>query len=456
MKFEPRSYQPPAIQHLRSVPFCGLWADMGLGKSVSALTATAQLIDRLYVHRTLVVAPLRVAQMVWAQEAAKWDHLQHLSVRLIRGTPEQRLRIAHEDAAIHVINYDNLVWLVKARGGKWPWDQVILDESSKIKNMNSWRSRALWHVRPRIRHLKQLTGTPASRGLEDLYGQVLLLDKGQRLGRTKSQFLGRWFYPDPYDQTKFHPKDGALESITETLRDVCLSLRARDYFDLNEIPPIDVPVELPVKRKPEYRKLEREMFLELEQGAIDSPTAAATTGKCQQFANGQVWLGTPEDSKREWAPVHDAKLEALQEIIDGIGGKPLLVAYWFKPDLARLKAAFPHGEVLDQNPETEARWNRGEIPLLFAHPDSAGHGLNLQHGGHHIAFFSLTWNLELYQQIIERLGAVRQYQAGYDRPVYVYRIVAQNTIDELMLHRLDTRASTQDVLKDAMRRRKAA
>lgn len=452
MKLEPRVYQPPAMDHLEQIPYGALWADMGLGKTVSALTAVDRLYDRIQIRRTLVIAPLRVARMVWAKECRKWDHLQHLRVQLIRHKdPEVRLKQALSEADIHVINFDLLVWLVKALGGRWPWDNVVLDEASKIKDPGSWRSRALWHVRPKISHLKELTGTPASK-LRDVYGQVLLLDKGERLGRTEHQFLNRWFTKNDKDGRSWSPNPGALEHVVEQCRDICFSLRAEDYLDLPETVVNPVPVTLDSKRMAEYRKLEREMYLELESGAIDSVNAAVATFKCQQYANGAVWT-KDENEQRKWLQIHDLKLEALQEVIDSAQGEPVIVAYWFKPDLWKLQKAFPQGETLDTE-EDEDRWNRGEIPVLFLHPQSAGHGLNLQAGGRHIAFYSLTWSLESYQQIIERIGAVRQLQAGHPRPVYVHRIYAEGTVDELILYRLDTGASVQDTLKSAMRRRR--
>lgn len=450
-KFEPRSYQPGAIAHLHDVKYSALWADMGLGKTVCALTAVSELQDELHTRRVLVIAPLRVAQMVWQQEAALWEHLKHLRVQLIRDkNPSVRLQQALSEADVHVINFDLLVWLVKALDGKWPWDTVIVDEASKLKDPKSWRSRALWHVRPLIRHFKQLTGTPAGNGLLDLYGQVLLLDKGDRLGRTEHQFKQRWFTKEDRDGRVWTPKPGALEYVVEACRDICYSLRAEDYLDLPPMIMNTVYVELPPKAKTQYAKLHREMYLELESGAVDSVNAAVATGKCQQFANGAIWLN--EEDERKWVSTHDAKLEALQEVLDNTGGEPVLVAYHYKHDLAKLQAAFPNGEALSTDPDVIKRWNQGKIPLLFAHPKSAGHGLNLQWGGRTLVFYSLTWSLEDYEQIIERIGPVRQLQAGLNRTVYVHLIVAKDTIDEVIARRLETRASVQSVLKNAMRR----
>ncbi len=455
MKFAPRSYQPPAIAHLDGVPYGALHMDMGLGKTVCALTAVANRIDRLDTHRTLVVAPLRVATMVWAQEAAKWDHLKHLTVQMIRGTPEERLQQALRPAAVHVINVDLLKWLVQtiipACGGRWPWDHVILDEARMYQDPGSGRSRALWHVRPYIKQMDQLTGTPAPQGLMDLYGQVLLLDEGRRLGRTKGMFQRRWFNQMDRDGRKWEPKPGALEEITELVSDLCYSLRAEDYLDLPPLIRNEVRVELPDKLRREYARLEREMFLQLEDGVIDSPNAAAATGKCMQFAQGAIWY-EDEDMRRRWHHVHDLKLEALQEVVDNAQGEPMLVAIQFRHDRERILSAFPQARLMDNDPQTERDWNAGKIPMLVVHPKSAGHGLNLQAGGRRIVFFGLTWSLELYQQVIERVGPVRQLQAGTPRPVYVDIIVATGTVDELVLERWAGNATTQDVLRRALSR----
>lgn len=469
MKFEPRAYQPPAIQHLEEVPFCALWADMGLGKTVSALTATANRIGTLTTQRTLVVAPLRVATMVWAQECRKWDHLQWMPVQLIRAHRRKgstqvldydaMLAQARLDVPIHVIPFDQLKWLVQALGGKWYWDHVIVDESSKLKNTQSWRFKALWHVRKRIKHMDQLSGTPATSGLRNLYGQIFMLDQGKALGRTQSQFLDRWFYQADRDGRDFQPIDGALEDITQRLQHLCFSLEAKDYLDLPPLIVNQVRVTLPPKVRDQYDKMEREMYLELDAGAIDSVNAAVASGKCHQFANGAVWVTQDEDKpdeKRRWQHFHDEKLEALADIVDAHGDEPMLVAYNFKHDLTRLRKAFPQGVVFDSDPETEARWNRGEIPILFLHPKGAGHGLNLQEGGRRIVFFSLTWSLEDYLQIIERIGPTRQLQIGNPRPVYVDIIMADDTVDELILQRLETHATAQQILRKAMKRKLAA
>lgn len=455
MKFAPRPYQPPATEHVLDVPHGALWMDMGLGKTVCALSAIGRLLDAFEVRRVLVVAPLRVATMVWAQEASKWDHTKHLRVQLIRGTPDQRRAQIRSGADIHVINYENLVWLVRELGGKWPWDTVVLDEASRVKNEQAWCHRALNHVRPRIDRMAQLTGTPSSNGLGDVWAQAYLLDQGKRLFKTKGMFHRRWFEQSDRDGRNWRPRPGALEEVTDRLRDIVYSIRAEDHLDLPPLVKNTLDVELPAGKMKEYRKLEREMFLELEAGAIDSPTAAATSGKCLQYANGAVYLDDSDATPKPWAHVHDLKLAALESVIEEAAGEPVLVAYSFRSDLARLQRAFPHGEVLTNDPDVERRWNRGEIPLLFAHPKSAGHGLNLQGGGRILCFFGLTWSLELYSQIIERIGPTRQLQAGTPRTVFVHHIVARGTVDELVMERLESKASVQDVLRKAMRRNAA-
>lgn len=458
MKFQPRKYQQRGIDFILENPFCALFWDMGVGKSATVATALAELLDTLQAQRVLVLAPKRVALSVWVQEVDKWSHLHgRLPIRSFAGLPaKHRRQILTDDTAVHVLNYDNLAWLVRELDGAWPYDVVVLDESSRLKNRASLRWRAMRHVLPKVQRVIQLTGTPAANGLTDLWAPTYLLDQGKRLGRTLKAYHERWFVPTDWEGRRWEPTEGALEQITEALQDICYTLRAQDYLDLPPLVHNEVDVRLPSALQAEYRRLEREMLLELSGGnQITAVSAAAASGKCQQYAQGAVYV-TEEDGSpsNRWEPIHDEKIDALREVIDSAGGEPVLVAYHYKHDLERLQRAFPEARVLDSRPETIDAWNAGETPVLFAHPAAAGHGLNLQGGGRHLAFFSLTWSLENYQQIIERIGPTRQLQAGTPRPVYVHHLVTRGTVDEIILDRLVTKASVQDVFKRALRLRK--
>lgn len=452
MRFEPRSFQPGATEHLLNVPKSALWADMGLGKSVCTATALSELIDSMETQKALIVAPKRVATMVWPAEFGKWDHTCHLPVVQLAGLPAgQRAAALTDPSPIHVINYDNLKWLVQHLDGAWPYDTVVLDESSKLRNQSAWRYRAIKHVRPRVRRMIQLSGTPAPNGLDDLWAPVWLLDRGQRLGRSKTTFRDRWLTPADEEERRWVARSAdAVDEVTDRLRDVCYTLRSRDYLDLPPLVQNTIRVRLPEKLRPHYRRLQREMWMELDNGRqITAVNAAASSGKCMQFANGAVY---EEAGSREYQTLHDEKIRAVEDIINSAEGEPVIVAYQFVSDLQRLRQAFPQARTLDDNPATEQAWNRGEIPVLLAHPKSAGHGLNLQGGGHHLAMFGLTWSLEDYEQMIERIGPTRQLQAGTPRPVYVHLIVTEGTVDEMVVQRLRDKAGVQDVIKDAMRR----
>lgn len=462
MKFTPREYQTLARDFILDTPRGSLWAGMGMGKTVSSLTAYDALEYMGEVRRLLVLAPKRVAKNVWPREAKKWDHLQHLDVAPITGTAKQRLAALQRDAHVHTINYDNLQWLIEQTGRRsWRWDMVVADESTRLKGHRlrhgSKRAAALARVSHLTERWVNLTGTPAPNGLIDLWGQNWFVDRGRRLGSTFTAFQERWFAPSP-DGYGVVPRPFAGEQLHAQLRDVCLTLRPEDWFDLEEPVVVNVPVELPPKAMRLYREMETRMFIEMEREDVDEEAeieafnAAAKTGKCAQLANGAIYT----DDAGNWEEVHRAKLDALQSVINEAAGMPVLVAYWFRHDLARLLKAFPQGRVLDDKAETEDAWNRGGIPLLFAHPQSAGHGLSLQDGGNIVCFYSMTWNLELYLQILERIGPVRQAQAGHDRPVFIYHLLAEDTIDYLMLERQQTKKSVQDILMNAMIRRMAA
>ena len=422
-----------------------------MGKTVSVLTAFDMLHMACESKRMLVIAPLRVTKSVWPKEVLKWAHTKHLKVSVIVGDKDERLKALKTEADIYCINYENLVWLVDQCKKGWPFDMVVADESTKLKGLRAkggaQRAKALRKVARCTGRWINLTGTPAPNGYLDLWGQLWFVDFGARIGATYTAYKDRWFKKG-YDGFSYSLCDGAEAEIQKKIADVCLTLKAKDYFDLKDPIISNITVELPKKAREMYDTFEQEMYAELGEYEIEAFNAAALTNKCSQMANGAVYI----DDKRNWKEVHKAKLDALESIINEASGMPVLVAYWFKSDLERLLKAFPKGKALDSDEKTIDKWNKGKIPILFAHPASAGHGLNLQDGGNIIAFFSMTWDLEKYDQIIERIGPVRQLQAGYERSVFIYHILAENTTDQVMLARLKSKRSVQDLLMEAMKR----
>lgn len=453
--FAPRPYQHQIIEHALDLPRAGVWAGMGLGKTVSTLIAL-DVLELVDPGPALVLAPLRVAASTWPDEAKKWNNLRNVEVSAVVGTPEARKAALRRPASIYTTNYDNLPWLVEHFGSKWPFRKVVADESTRLKGFRlrqgGKRSQALARVaHSKVDRFIELTGTPSPNGLQDLWGQAWFLDRGERLGRTWESFVQRWFRSISGGQgfTRVEALPFAQAEIEERMRDLCLSLDARDWFDIRE--PIEsvIRVELPKRARTLYQDMEREMFMQIDGHEIEAFHAAAKTIKCLQLASGAAYT----DDAGNWVEVHDAKLQALESIIGEAAGAPVLVAYHFKSDLARLQRAFPKGRMLDANPQTIRDWNAGKIPILFAHPASAGHGLNLQDGGNILVMFSHWWDLEQYQQIVERIGPTRQAQAGHDRPMFIYHIVAADTIDEIVMARRESKRSVQDLLLDAMKRR---
>lgn len=468
MIFAPAEQQLLMIGHELNVRRCGVWAGMGLGKTSATLSA----LDALYLAGedapTLVHAPLRVARSTWPNEAKKWSSLRHIEVVPILGTEKERLAALKRDAAVKTINYENIPWLVAHYGNDWPFGTVVADESTRLKGFRGGfrkhpktgkvyyqgaggqRARALGRVaHSRVQRFIELTGTPSPNGLQDLWGQAWFLDAGQRLGRTFEAFIQRWFRTT-YDGYGIEPLPMAQEEIQDRLRDLCLSLRSEDYFDVEQPIPRTIRVELPPKARQLYKAMEREMFLAIDGHEVEALNAASKTIKCLQLANGAVYV----DEKAEtWREVHDEKLKALESVVEEAAGAPVLVAYHFRADLDRLRRAFPRGRTLGADGVAENDWNAGRIPILFVHPASCGHGLNLQDGGNILVFFGHWWNLEEYQQVIERIGPVRQAQAGHPRSVFVYHIVAADTVDDLVMARRETKRGVQDLLLEAMRAR---
>lgn len=472
-----RPYQHLMIDWIVEHPKCALWAFMGAGKTVSVLTA----IDRLQfcgieTKPALIIAPLRVARDVWPAEAQGWDHLRDLRVSAIVGSPEQRKRAFHTKADVYTVNFENLESLIDYAGDPWPFGMVVVDESTKLKSLRAnirthpktgktWiqgsggeRAKALLKAvyAQQTARFVELTGTPAPLGLQDLWGQLFYLDYGKRLGRVFDAFQNRWFTTD-FNGWGMTPQPHAHAQITAQVKDLCLSLKAEDWFDVAEPIVRRIEVTLPDEARIQYRELERALYTEIQDEPIEAFNAGAKTQKLLQLASGAAYVGHADDpGEREWVTVHEEKLKALEEIVEESAGAPILVSYIFKSDLARLMAKFPKGRHLDQKPETQADWNAGKIPLLFAHPASAGHGLNLHHGGNILVHFSSDWNGENRMQILERIGPVRQAQAGYKRNVYVYEIVARDTVDEDVLISHREKCSVQDALINGMRRRGTA
>lgn len=462
--YVPRPYQKLIIGHIIRNPRCGVWAGMGTGKTSSTLFAL-DYVRRVYDHTpALVLAPLRVAQSTWPDEAKKWKGLEDLSVSVIVGTAAERRAALLRKADVYTMNYENIPWLIEELGRlgcTWPFRVIVADESTRLKSFRlhggSSRARALAKVAyTHVARFIELTGTPSPNGLADLWGQSWFLDRGDRLCPSFSRFTYRWFREmrvgaDAF-ATKLLPTENAQRDIQAALSDICVAIRSEDWFPIEEPIVRDVPVELPEAARKVYDGLQKAMFAELSSGAtVEAFSAGAVTTKCLQAASGALYT----DEGGAWEGIHDEKIAALRSIVEESAGAPVLVAYHWKHDLERLLKAFPEGRALDRNPQTIRDWNAGRIPVLFAHPASAGHGLNLQDGGSTIVFFSHWWDLEQYAQIIERIGPTRQAQAGHPRPVYVYHIVAKDTLDEVVIERRKGKKSVQDALLEYMKRTKA-
>ena len=458
MKYAPRQYQQRATEFAIENPRCALWLEMGLGKTAATLAMIRELLWCQEIKRVLIVAPLRVAHHVWPAEIRKWDEFTTLTYTVLRGPPVWRHTLTGKETDIHLINYENVDWLVSCRLRAWPYDLIVLDESSRVKSPSAVRFRALRKImkaKPATR-MVQLTGTPAPNGIADVWAPMYLLDKGVRLGDTVTAFRQRWFTQAPVGQySGYTPNKCAQDQIEEKLKDIVVSMRSADYLELPKLIVNPIKVDLPEAAMREYRVLEREMMVELrrvvEHGTqfeqVTALSSGALTNKCLQFASGAVYLqdelGAPS---KDWMAVHDAKLEALDEVIEEAAGAPVLCVYWYRSDLERLQKRYPHGVVMDAKGTAIDRWNRKEIPLLFLNPGSAGHGLNLQDGGNTIAWFSPQWSLELYQQTIARL-----HRSGQTKTVYCHLLLARGTLDEDVITRLEGKATVQELLMEKLK-----
>lgn len=451
MKFTPHQYQAYATQRILETPYLGLFLEMGLGKTVSTLTAIDQLLNDYFdTDRVLVIAPLRVADDTWAREVHKWDHLGHLRISKVLGSADQRRRALKADADIWVINRENVEWLVGEYGSRWPFDTVVIDELSSFKNHQSKRFKALRRVRPMIKRLIGLTGTPAPNSLMDLWAPVYLLDQGERLGKTITGYRDRYFVPGQrsghvvYD---WKEKQEAEARIYDAISDIAVSMKAEDWLELPERIDRTVPVRLTGKAAELYKKLEKELLLEYTDADVVASTAAVLSNKLLQMASGAVY-----DEDKGVKLIHDAKLDALEDIIEAANGKPIMVFYNFKHSLNRIQERFPQAQILRKGAagnEDIAAWNNDEIPLLLLHPKSAGHGLNLQESSCRTeVWFDQIWSLEEYQQ-----ANARVHRQGVKHNIVVVRLVAEGTMDEDAVDALDRKAAGQDALMFAIKAR---
>ena len=435
-------YQNRAIEFIKSKKRCGLFLGLGMGKTTASLTAMSDALDSMTVAKVLVIAPLRVANSVWAQETKQWTHLSHLRVSVCTGNERTRMAALQRDADIYTINRENVPWLVKLYGKKWPFDAVIVDESSSFKSPSSQRFKALKRALPFTDYVVLLTGTPSPNGLLDLWSQMYLVDFGERLGKTMTGYKQRFFESD-YMGYKFTPRQGSSEAIHRLLSDKVLSMSAEDYLQVPDRIDLVERVELPPKVFAQYQEFERTLLAELDDGQeIEAISAAVLANKLLQWSNGATYT----DSLGNWSELHSVKLDALADLVEQNPSENMLVAYNYKTDLERLRVRFPDAVVMDKQQETIDRWNRGEIQMMLAHPASAGHGLNLQKGGSMLVWFGLNWSLELYQQFNGRL-----HRQGQTRPVRVVHIVASGCMDERVIDALNKKGETQNALLFALK-----
>lgn len=449
MKFKPWNYQQYAINHVIDNSASGLFLDMGMGKTVSTLTAIDDLILLGEVNKILVIAPLRVAEDTWSTEVDKWDHLKHLRISKILGSKKQREEAINTDADIYVTNRENVDWLVAECFNSWIWDMVVIDELSSFKSSKAKRFRALKKVRPYFKRIVGLTGTPAPNSLIDLWPQIYLLDGGQRLGKTITGYKERYFKPgrrNGYIVYNWELKEGSEETIQNKISDICISMSAKDYLDIPERIDNKVEITLPIKVMDTYKQLEKDLVLEIGEEDITAANAAVLTNKLLQLANGAIYS---ED--KEVVRIHDEKLDRLEEIIDIANGKPVLVFYNFKHDYDRISKMLTKNKIKHQALNTSddiKKWNNGEIQVALLHPASAGHGLNLQYGGNIIVWFGLTWSLELYQQANARL-----HRQGQKETVIIHHLIAKGTVDEDVMNALANKEVNQNMLLEAVKAR---
>lgn len=451
-EFIPHKYQLTAINHVINVPKCGLFLDMGLGKTVSTLTAIKELkYNRFQVNKVLIIAPKKVAEGTWSKEKDKWNHTKDFRVSLVLGSQQKRIKALSVNADLYIINRENIPWLVDYLRNDWYFDTVVIDESSSFKNSRSKRFKALKMVLPKINRLIELTGTPSPNGVEDLWAQIYLLDQGTRLEKYITHFRAKYMEPNKRNRSQifdYKIKDGVYDSIINKISDICISMKSEDYLELPDLSYNEIPVILNDKARRDYDKMECDFVLELE-GAEDEITAvnaAALSNKLLQISNGAVY-----DSSGIYTEVHDAKIEAFLELVERLQGKSLLLFYNFQHDRDRIKRALEKSDLVVKELKTtqdEDDWNAGKIDILLTHPASAAYGLNLQEGGNHVCWFGLSWNLEHYQQANKRL-----HRQGQKEKVIIHHLVTQGTRDEDVMRALDNKAGVQEEIMQSLKAR---
>ena len=453
MEFKPHAYQAHCIRKIEEIPKVGLFLDMGLGKTVTTLTAVKDLkYNRFEVRKVLVIAPKKVAEGTWTKEKDKWDHTRMLRVSQVLGSQAKRIRALNTPADLYIINRENVAWLVDYYRNAWPFDMVVVDESSSFKSHKSKRFKALASVGGHIGRMVELTGTPSPNGLEDLWAQMYLLDGGERLGKRYTQFRERYFQPDRRGSDgmvySYEAKPGTQESILQKISDICISMKAEDYLQLPDITYHEIPVELDPKAKKVYLELERKMVLELpeDEEEISVASAAALSNKLLQLANGALY-----DEDHNVHEIHGCKLEAFLELIESLQGKPALVFYNFQHDRARILKGLEKTKLRIRELKTtqdEDDWNAGKIDILLTHPASSAYGLNLQQGGNHVIWFGLTWNYELYTQANKRL-----HRQGQQEKVIIHHLVCAGTRDEDVMKALERKEDVQEWVMQSLKAR---
>lgn len=443
MKYEPHSYQRYAIEYIKEHPISAILLDMGLGKTSITLSAVADLLfDSFEVSKVLVIAPLRVAKTTWKDEIQKWEHLDILEYSIITGTEAERLSALNMQADIYIINRENIQWLVEKSGVKFDFDMVVIDELSSFKSWQSKRFKAFMKVRPKVKRIVGLTGTPSSNGLMDLFAEFKILDMGERLGRFIGQYRNTYFSPDKRNGQviySYKPLPFAEKEIYNKISDITISMKAKDYLKMPELIVNNIEVEMSCKELKLYNKLKSDMVLSINGKELDAPNAAALSNKLLQMANGAVY-----DDNKAVVEIHDKKLDALEDLIEAANGKPVLVAYCYKHDKERIMQRF-QAEEINTSADID-KWNKGEMPVALIHPASAGHGLNLQQGGSTIVWFGFTWSLELYQQLNARL-----YRQGQKETVVIHHIITKDTIDENVIKALEKKDLSQNSLIEAVK-----